>query len=61
MLDSRYVLVGRGRELLDFVLVMGSITSLLGLPPSSEGREDDACRTWPNCDPYDEFRGIEPG
>lgn len=43
MLDSKYVLAGRGRELLDFVLVTGSRISLLGLLPSSEGRKDDRC------------------
>jgi hypothetical protein len=43
MFDSKYVLAGRGRELLDFVLAIGSKTSLLGRPPSSEGRDDEEC------------------
>ena len=47
ILDSRYVLDGRGRALLDFVLGTGSNASRLGLPASSDGRDDEACLIWP--------------
>jgi hypothetical protein len=40
ILDSKYVLAGRGRELLDLVLDIGSNASFVGRPPSNDGRDE---------------------
>jgi hypothetical protein len=65
MFESRWALTGRGRLDKDVLEDRGpgSSISIFGLPPSSDGREEDGWRAWDVGGRfwYDGFRGTDPG